>query len=303
MLFPELTPAQKRKNFRDALKSGKLLRFPGAFSPLCAMQIEKMGFEGVYISGSVLSNDLGYPDIGLTTLTEVAQRGRQIARVTKLPSMIDADTGFGEPMSVTRTVQELIEMGLSGCHLEDQVNPKRCGHLDGKSLVSQGEMVMKVRAAALGRKLDENFVIMARTDARAGEGLDKAIERAKAYVDAGADMIFPEALADLKEFETFAKAVKVPILANMTEFGKSKLFTTKELENAGARMIIYPVTTLRLAMGAVAKGLQTILDNGTQEAAVPMMQTRQQLYDLTAYEDYSQFDQNIFNFKVEQIQK
>lgn len=303
MLFPEITPSQKRKNFRDALKAGKLLRFPGAFSPLCAMQIEKMGFEGVYISGSVLSNELGYPDIGLTTLSEVAQRGRQIARVTKLPAMIDADTGFGEPMSVTRTVQELIEMGLSGCHLEDQVNPKRCGHLDGKSLVSQGEMVMKVRAAALGRKLDENFVIMARTDARGGEGLDKAIDRAKAYVDAGADMIFPEALTDLKEFETFAKAVKAPILANMTEFGKSRLFTAKELENAGARMIIYPVTTLRLAMGAVTKGLQTILDDGTQEAAVPMMQTRQQLYDLTGYERYAQFDQNIFNFKIEQTQK
>lgn len=298
MLFPTLTASEKRKNLRAALKSGKLLRFPGAFSPLVAMQIEKMGFEGVYISGSVLSNDLGYPDIGLTTLTEVAQRGRQISRVTKLPSIIDADTGFGEPMSAARTIQEFIELGLSGCHLEDQINPKRCGHLDGKALVSRDDMIKKVKAAASGRKLDENFLIIARTDARASEGLDKAIDRAKAYIDAGADMIFPEALADLKEFETFRKSVSAPLLANMTEFGKSKLFTTKELSEVGFNLVIYPVTTLRLAMGSVTKGLQITLTEGTQESAVPMMQTRKELYDLTNYEDYNSFDQNIFNFKI-----
>jgi len=303
MLFPKLTATQKRKNFRDALKSGKVLRFPGAFSPLCAMQIEKMGFEGVYISGSVLSNDLGYPDIGLTTLTEVAQRGRQIARVTSIPTLIDADTGFGEPMSVARTIQEFTEMGLAGCHLEDQINPKRCGHLDGKVLVDTHDMVRKVRAASDAKVLDPNFLIIARTDARGVEGLDKAIDRAKAYIDAGAEMIFAEAMADLKEFETFRKAISVPMLTNMTEFGKSKLFTVQELENAGANLIIYPVTTLRLAMGAVEKGLQTILKDGTQEAAVPMMQTRQQLYDLTSYPAYNSFDQNLFNFKVEEKQK
>ena len=298
MLFPTLTPAEKRKNFRAALQSGKLLRFPGAFSPLVAMEIEKIGFEGVYISGSVLSNDLGYPDIGLTTLTEVAQRGRQISRVTKLPSIIDADTGFGEPMSVSRTVQELIEMGLAGCHLEDQINPKRCGHLDGKSLVSKEDMIKKIRAGAEGKKLDPNFLIIARTDARANEGLDKAIDRAKAYVDAGAEMIFPEALADEKEFELFRKAVSVPLLANMTEFGKSKLLTTTQLQNAGFNLVIYPVTTLRLAMGAVSKGLQQVMKDGTQENIVPQMQTRKELYELTSYEMYNQFDQNVFNFKV-----
>lgn len=298
MLFPTLTPAEKRKNFRQALKTGKLLRFPGAFSPLVAMQIEKLGFEGVYISGSVLSNDLGYPDIGLTTLTEVAQRGRQISRVTALPSIIDADTGFGEPMSAARTVQEFIEMGLAGCHLEDQINPKRCGHLDGKALVTREEMTRKVRAAADGKRLDPNFLIIARTDARASEGLEKAIDRAKAYVDAGAEMIFPEALADLKEFETFRKAVGAPLLANMTEFGKSKLLTTQELESVGFNMVIYPVTTLRLAMGAVTRGLSQISKDGTQENVVPDMQTRKELYDLTSYEAYNSFDQNIFNFKV-----
>lgn len=298
MLFPSLTASEKRKNLRAGLKSGKLLKFPGAFSPLVAMAIEKKGFDGVYISGSVLSNDLGYPDIGLTTLSEVGQRGRQISRATKLPSIIDADTGFGEPMNVARTVQELIELGLAGCHLEDQVNPKRCGHLDGKSLVTSSDMIKKVKAAADARQLDPNFVIIARTDARASEGLDKAIDRAKAYIDAGADMIFPEALTDLNEFETFRKAVKAPLLANMTEFGKSRLFTATELTNVGFNMVIYPVTTLRLAMGAVERGLSDILKNGTQEASVKDMQTRKELYELTDYEAYNKFDQDLFNFKV-----
>ncbi len=167
MLFNTTHPSDKRKAFRAGLKSGKLLKFPGAFSALSAMSIEKLGFEGVYISGSVLSNSLGYPDVGLTTLTEVAQAGRQIARVTALPSLIDADTGFGVAMNAARSVQELIEMGLSGCHLEDQENPKRCGHLDGKSLVAPSEMIQKIRAADLSRKMDPNFVIVARTDARA----------------------------------------------------------------------------------------------------------------------------------------
>lgn len=298
MLFPELTASQKRKNFRDSLKSGKLLKFPGAFSPLVAMQIERLGFDGIYISGSVLSNDLGYPDIGLTTQTEVAYRGRQISRATRLPSFIDIDTGFGEPMNATRTVQELIEMGLAGCHIEDQENPKRCGHLDGKSLVSVEAMLKKIKAASLAKKLDENFLICARTDARASEGLDKAIDRAKAYIDAGAEMIFPEALANEAEFEKFRAAVKVPLLANMTEFGKSRLLTAKELENLGFNLVIYPVTTLRLAMKAVEDGLKSILQNGTQEQVVKKMQTRKELYDLTHYEDYNQFDQSIFNFKL-----
>ncbi|MEQ1722699.1 MAG: methylisocitrate lyase [Pseudobdellovibrio sp.] len=298
MLFPTLTPAEKRKQFRDKLKTGKLLQFPGSFNPLNSMMIEKKGFDGVYISGSVLSNDLGYPDIGLTTLTEVAQRGRQIARTTSLPSIIDADTGWGEPMNVTRTIQEFIEMGLAGCHLEDQMNPKRCGHLDNKSLVSADDMIKKVKAATNGKKLDSNFLIIARTDARASEGLEKAIERAKAYVDAGAEMIFPEALQDEKEFAAMRKAISVPLLANMTEFGKGKLYTKTELENLGYNMVIYPVTTLRLAMGATEKGLDIIKATGSQTDALSLMQTRQALYDLTGYEEYNQFDQNIFNFKL-----
>lgn len=302
MLFNETNPFDKRKQFREKLKSGKLLRFPGAFSPLVAMQIEKMGFEGVYISGSVLSNDLGYPDVGLTTLSEVGQRGRQIARVTKLPSIIDADTGFGVAMNAARTIQEFMELGLAGCHLEDQENPKRCGHLDGKSLVTPSEMIQKIRAADQARKMDPNFVIIARTDARATEGLDKAIDRAKAYIDAGADVIFTEALADEKEFEKFRKEVKAPLLANMTEFGKSKLLTVDQLSSLGYNIVIYPVTTLRLAMKASENGLKEILNKGSQEGAVGWMQTRQELYNLTDYERYNQFDQGIYNFKLNKNQ-
>jgi methylisocitrate lyase len=297
MLFTKKSSSQKRADFRAALKSGKLLRFPGAFSPLVSMLIERQGFEGVYISGAVLANDLGLPDVGLTTLSEVSQRGRAIARATELPAIIDADTGFGEPMNAARAVQELEELGLCGCHFEDQQNPKRCGHLDGKSLVSVNDMVKKIRAAATARR-DMNFVVIARTDARAGEGLDGAITRAKAYVDAGADMIFAEALADEAEFAKFKKTVNVPLLANMTEFGKSKLLTTKQLADAGVNVVIYPVTSLRLAMKAAADGLAVLKNEGTQESLVSEMQTRAELYDLLRYKDYEQFDKDVYNFKL-----
>jgi len=297
MLFAKKSPIDKRVDFRTALKSGKLLRFPGAFSPLVSMLIERQGFEGVYISGAVLANDLGLPDVGLTTLSEVSQRGRAIARATELPAIIDADTGFGEPMSAARTLQELEDLGLCGCHFEDQQNPKRCGHLDGKTLVTAADMVKKIRAAATARR-DANFVIIARTDARAAEGLDGAINRAKAYVDAGADMIFAEAMADEGEFEKFRKAVPVPLLANMTEFGKSKLLTTEQLKSVGVNVVIYPVTTLRLAMKAVEDGLAILKKEGTQESLLKEMQTRAELYELLRYQDYEQFDKDVFNFKL-----
>ena len=298
MLFADTTPTQKRQRFQTDLKSGRLLQFPGSWSPLVSMAIEKQGFDGVYISGSVISNDLGYPDIGLTSLTEVAQRGRQIARTTKLPAIIDIDTGFGEPMSATRAVQEMIELGLSGCHIEDQINPKRCGHLDGKGIVDRADMVRKVAAAARGKNLDDNFVLIARTDARASEGLDQAIERSKAYIDAGADCIFIEALENEKEFEIFRRAIPVPLLANMTEFGKSKLFNYDQLAALGYNIVIYPVTTFRLAMQASIDGLAEIKAKGTQEALLPRMQHRKALYELSRYQEYNAFDQNIFNFTL-----
>jgi len=259
--------------------------------------IERLEFEGVYISGAVLSADLALPDIGLTTLSEVAQRGRAIARVTALPAIIDADTGFGEPLNAARTVQEFEELGLSGCHFEDQVNPKRCGHLDHKGIVPAADMIKKIRAALAARR-DQNFLIIARTDARASEGLGGAIERAKAYAGAGADMIFPEALADESEFEQFRQAVSVPLLANMTEFGKSKLLTAQQLSSLGFNLVIYPVTTLRLAMKAVEDGLRVIKSEGTQASLIDRMQTRADLYKLIQYEDYAQFDQEIYNFRV-----
>jgi len=290
-------PEQKRADFRAALKSGKLLRFPGAFSPLVAMAIQRHGFEGVYVSGAALSADLGLPDIGLTTLPEVAARGGAIARATDLPALIDADTGFGGALNVARTIQILEDAGLCGCHLEDQVNPKRCGHLDHKSLVATQAMVEKIRAAT-GARRDRNFVIMARTDARAAEGLNGAIARARAYLDAGADAIFPEALADEGEFEKFRKAVKVPLLANMTEFGKTRLLTAKQLADLGINLVIYPVTTLRLAMKAIERGLAAISKEGTQASLIGEMQTRAQLYELLRYEDYAKFDKDVFNFKL-----
>lgn len=297
MINANTNPFEKRKKLRADLNSGRLLRYPGAFSPLVSMLIEEIGFDGVYISGAVLSNDLGLPDIGLTTLSEVSRRGREISRTTNLPSIIDIDTGFGETMSVSRTIKEMIDLGISGCHLEDQVNPKRCGHLDNKSLVETNEMIKKVKAGS-DAKTDENFILMARTDARASEGLDKAIARAQAYVDAGADMIFPEALQDEKEFEAFRKAIKVPLLANMTEFGKSKLLDRKTLESLGYNMVIYPVTTLRLAMKAVEDGLRHIEQEGSQNKILDHMQHRSRLYEILKYEDYNSFDQNIFNFKI-----
>ncbi len=297
MLFTRKDARQKRADFRAALASGRLLQFHGAFSPLVAMSIAEIGFDGVYVSGAVLSADLGLPDIGLTTLSEVAGRAEQIARVTDLPAIVDCDTGFGEPMSAARTIRMMEERGLAGCHLEDQVNPKRCGHLDNKAVVGTAEMVRRVRAAA-DAKRDPDFVLIARTDARAIEGLDSAIDRAKAYVDAGADMIFPEALTGPAEFEAMRKALDVPLLANMTEFGKSELLTAQQLSDLGYNVVIYPVTTLRLAMKAAEDGLKTIRQEGTQAGILDRMQHRRDLYALLRYEDYNDFDQSIFNFRV-----
>ena len=297
MLYAKTTPAEKRANLRAALATGELLRFPGAFNPLSAKLIQDKGFEGVYISGAVLAADLGLPDIGLTTLTEVAARGQQISRMTELPTIIDADTGFGEPMNVARTVQSLEDAGVAGLHIEDQVNPKRCGHLDGKAVVGVDVATKRIRAAVEARR-DPNLLIMARTDIRAIDGLSAAIDRAKQLVDAGADAIFPEAMADLSEFEAVRKAVDVPILANMTEFGKSELFTTEQLANLGINIVIYPVSLLRIAMGAAERGLETITREGSLSSEVSGMQTRARLYELLDYESYNTFDTSVFNFTL-----
>jgi methylisocitrate lyase len=298
MLHSAIPVHEKRAAFRAALASGSLLRFPGAFNPLSAKLIERKGFEGVYISGAVLSAELGLPDIGLTTLSEVAERGAQISRMTDLPTLIDADTGFGEPMNVARTVQVLEDAGVAGLHIEDQVNPKRCGHLDGKQVVGLDTARQRIRAAADARR-DPNLLIMARTDVRAVEGLASAQDRAKALVDAGADAIFPEAMRDLAEFEAIRSAVDVPILANMTEFGKSDLFTVAQLESVGVNIVIFPVSLLRIAMGAAERALDALLAEGSLESSVPSMQTRSELYDLLDYSSYTAFDGGVFDFTLE----
>jgi methylisocitrate lyase len=297
MLYSSVPSHEKRAAFRARLASGELLRFPGAFNPLSARLIQEKGFEGVYISGAVIAADLGLPDIGLTTLTEVAGRGRQISRMTDLPTLIDADTGFGEPMNVARTVQELEDAGVAGLHIEDQVNPKRCGHLDGKAVVGIDTATKRIRAAVDARR-DPNLLIMARTDVRAVEGLQAALDRAKALVDAGADAIFPEAMADLSEFEAVRNAVDVPVLANMTEFGKSELFSAEQLASAGINIVIHPVSLLRIAMGAAERGLDTLLAEGSLNSEVPGMQTRARLYEQLDYAGYTAFDTNVFDFEV-----
>ncbi len=298
LLGASASPADKRRRFRRVLESGQLQRFPGAFSPLVAKLVAELGFDGVYVSGAVLSADLGLPDIGLTTLTEVTARGAQIAAATDLPTFIDADTGFGEPMSAARTITVLEDAGLAGAHLEDQVNPKRCGHLDGKAVVPVEDMLKRIRAAVAARR-DPNFIICARTDAAGIEGIAAAIDRAKAYADAGADLIFTEALHTPADFEQFRAAVDTPLLANMTEFGKSELLTAEQLSNLGYNIVIYPVTTLRLAMFAVEQGLREIASAGTQAGLLDQMQHRGRLYELLRYAEYNQFDTDIFNFSAQ----
>lgn len=293
--------ADKRVALRASLTSEKITRLPGAINPLTAKLIQEIGFEGVYVSGGAFSAALGLPDIGLTTLTEVVAHSRQIAGVTDLPVLIDADTGFGEPMSAARTVLAAEDAGIAGLHLEDQVNPKRCGHLDGKAIVPVDEMVRRLRAAVSARR-DPNFVICARTDAAGIDGIDAAIDRAKAYADAGADLIFTEALHTTADFEKFRAAVDIPLLANMTEFGKSQLVPAQLLEKIGYNAVIYPVTTLRLAMGAIERGLRVIHEEGTQETLVEDMQTRSRLYELLEYERYNEFDSGIFNFALSRRQ-
>ena len=295
MHFTKKNAGEKRKDFANNLKEKKLLRFPGAYNPLCAKLIAEIGFDGVYISGGVMSNDLGIPDIGLTTLKHVSYRANQIAKVTDLPSIVDADTGFSD---CKKTIEIFESMGLAGCHIEDQIAEKRCGHLENKELVSTNEMVKKIKTSVVSRK-DKNFLIIVRTDANLVEGLEKTIERIKAYEAAGADVIFPESMKDEKEFENVRKNSKVYLLANMTEFGKSKLLSTKELKNLGYNIVIYPVTTQRLAMKNVEDGLKIIFKDGHQNNIIDKMQTRKRLYELVEYEKYNTPGKKITDFKTD----
>ena len=295
MHFIKKKPNEKRLDFVNKLKTNKILRVPGAYNPLTAKVIEEIGYEAVYVSGGVMANDLGFPDIGLTTLEDVSKRSSQIARVTNLPTIVDIDTGF---KSCTKTIQTFEDFGIAAVHIEDQVEHKRCGHLDNKELISKNQMVDKIKECVKAKK-DSNFKIIARSDAKTVEGLNKMIERCKAYIDAGAEIIFPEALEDEKDFETVRKELSSYLLANMTEFGKSKLFNYIELENFGYNIVIYPVTTQRLAMKSVEDGLRSIFTDGHQNDIIDKMQTRKRLYDLVEYEKYNALDEKIYNFSTE----
>ena len=295
MHFVKKNTKEKRLDFVKKLKKNKILRAPGAYNPLTAKLIEEIGYDAVYVSGAVMSNDLGYPDIGLTSLKDVSNRSKQISRVTNLPTIVDIDTGF---RSCKETIKVFEKVGVVAVHIEDQVSRKRCGHLNNKELISTEKMVKKINECVKAKK-DKNFKIIARSDARNVEGLEKMIDRCKSYINAGAEIIFPEALKDEKEFENVRKKLKCYLLANMTEFGKSKLLNYKKLENLGYNIVIYPVTTQRLAMKNVEDGLRAIFEDGHQNNIIDKMQTRKRLYDLVEYEKYNALDEKIYNFSTE----
>ena len=295
MHFIKKKAKEKRKDFVNKIKSGKILRVPGAYNPLTAKLIEEIGYDAVYVSGGVMSNDLGYPDIGLTTLEDVSDRSKKIARVTNLPTIVDIDTGF---KSCKKTIKTFEKIGITAVHIEDQVSQKRCGHLENKELISTKEMVKKIKECVKSKK-DKNFKIIARSDANAVEGINKMIDRSKAYIDAGAEIVFPEALANEKDFEKVRKSLDCYLLANMTEFGKSKLLNYKDLENLGYNIVIYPVTSQRLAMKNVEDGLRAVFKDGHQNNILDKMQTRKRLYDLVEYEKYNALDEKIYNFSTD----
>ncbi|MBI4529938.1 MAG: methylisocitrate lyase [Candidatus Latescibacteria bacterium] len=284
---------RKTTQLRGLLKKGTVVA-PGAFNAITAKLIERTGFEAVYISGAGIINGLtGFPDIGLLTMTEVVTQARYIADAVEIPAIADADTGYGEALNVVRTVREFERAGVAGIHIEDQVSPKRCGHLSGKQLIPVETMTQKLRAA-VEAKTDPDFLIIARTDARGVTGFEDAVERAKRYIDAGADAIFPEALETEEDFATFVEAVPdVPLLANMTEFGKSPYLTVEQFASMGYRIVIFPMTAFRVAMKAVEEMLIELQKSGTQAGLLNRMQTRQELYELIHYSDYEQLDRRV----------
>jgi methylisocitrate lyase len=278
--------------FRRGLKQGTLA-LPGVFNAITAQLATKAGFQALYLSGAGVTNTLtGYPDIALLTLTEMAQQARHVARAVNIPVVADADTGYGEILNVARAVEELEHAGLAGIHLEDQVAPKRCGHLTGKQVIPAADMAKKIRAAVRART-DPDFYLIARTDARSVNGLEDAIARAHRYLDAGADAIFPEALQSREEFEQFASRVRAPLLANMTEFGQSPYLSVEELSGLGYAMVIFPMTALRVMMKAAEHVYEVLKQTGSQQSLLHSMQTRQELYELLRYPDYVRFDQEV----------
>ena len=276
--------------FKELMTAPDILQIPGAHDAMAALVAKQAGFSALYLSGAAYTASLGLPDLGVITSAEVAQRARELVRATDLPVLVDIDTGFGGVLNVARTAREMWEANVAAVQLEDQQLPKKCGHLNGKKLVSTEEMVQKIRAI---KKAAPSLVIVARTDARAVESLESAIERAKAYVEAGADAIFPEALQTEEEFRLFAQSISVPMLANMTEFGKTPYYTAAEFADMGYQMVIYPVTSLRVAAKAYERIFQLIKEQGTQKEGLDDMQTRSELYSTISYYEFEGMDQEI----------
>jgi methylisocitrate lyase len=274
------------KRFRAALAAERPLQIAGTINAFTALLAERAGFRAIYLSGAGVANaSFGLPDLAMTTLNDVCEDIRRICSATDLPLLVDADTGWGSAFMIGRTIREMTWAGAAGCHLEDQVAEKRCGHRPGKALVESREMCDRLKAAVDGR-IDKDFVIMARTDAHAVEGQQAALDRASAYVEAGADMIFAEALTTLDEYQQFTSVIKVPVLANLTEFGKTPLFTTEELASVGIQMTLYPLSAFRAMSAAALNVYETLRADGTQKAVVDTMQTRMELYDVLGYQDY-----------------
>lgn len=276
----------------EVIQENEIIVAPGVFNPISALLCKNMGFKAVYLSGAAFTGSLALPDLGIITLTEVLDEIEKIRRIVDLPIIVDADTGFGEAINVFRAVRELEAAGASAIQIEDQVNPKKCGHLEGKMLVDEVEMAKKIRMAKEARK-SEDFMIIARTDARAVEGIERAIERAKFYLEAGADIIFPEALESLEEFKYFSKNLKGILMANMTEFGKTPYITVDEFKEAGYKIVIFPVTLLRASLYAMVEALQEIKNKGTQKFILNKLMTRNEFYDLIHYYDYIEIDNKV----------
>lgn len=281
-------------------KDQGIIKIPGAHDAMAALLAQKAGFEAIYLSGAALTASLGMPDLGIVTLTELAGRTREIVRATGMPLLVDIDTGYGSVLNVTRTVYEMVDAGAAAIQIEDQMLPKKCGHLNGKKLVSTEEMAQKIKAA---RQADENIVIVARTDAKDVEGIDAALERAQVYYESGADIIFPEALQTAEEFQYFANVSKLPLLANMTEFGRTPLFSAQQFQEMGYKMVIYPVTSLRIAARAIENMYQELYSTGTQASLLKEMQTRQELYDTILYADYETLDASIAKTILDDLYK
>ncbi|MBG9771664.1 methylisocitrate lyase [Brevibacillus laterosporus] len=287
---PPSSQAELAMKFRELMNAPDLLQIPGTHDAMAALMAKQAGFSALYLSGAAYTASCGLPDLGIVTSTEVAQRARELIRATDLPVLVDIDTGFGGILNVSRTAREMLEANVAAVQMEDQQLPKKCGHLNGKKLVTTEEMVQKIIAI---KKVAPSLVLVARTDARSVEGLDAAIERARAYVEAGADAIFPEALESAEEFRVFAQRISAPLLANMTEFGKTPYYTTEEFTKLGYHMVIYPVTSLRVAAKAYERVFQVMKEQGTQKGELANMQTRSELYEAISYEEFEELDKEI----------